>query len=94
MESRIQAVITEYIKPLLGSHGGAMEVVNLEDGVLRFRLTGQCAGCPAADLTSENLIKTELMERVPELKDVVLIQSISSGLLDEARRILEQRHGG
>lgn len=93
MENKIQEVIAEYIHPLLESHGGAMEVLGLEDGVLRFRLMGQCSGCPSADLTSENLIKAELMEHIPELKDVVLVQSVSSGLLDEAQRLLKQRHG-
>ncbi|SDY45842.1 NifU family protein [Eubacterium barkeri] len=92
MENKIQKVITEKIHPLLESHGGDMEVVDLSDGVLRFRLIGQCAGCPAADLTTEHLIKTELLEHVPELKDVVLVQSVSTHLLDEAQRILKLRN--
>ena len=65
-----------------------------EVGVVRFKLKGKCAGCPAADLTTEELIQTALTEHLPHIKRAVLVQDISPELLDEARSILKMRHGG
>ena len=93
MNKEIEAALDEYVRPLLRSHGGDMEVLSVEDGVLRFKLKGKCAGCPAADLTTEELIQTELAEHLPSIRQAVLVQETSQELLDQARAILRQRHG-
>ena len=93
-EAEIEAVLDERVRPLLHTHGGDMEVLSLEDGVLRFRLLGHCAGCAAADITSEELINAELTEAFPErIEKAVLVNSVSPDLLDQAREILRLRHG-
>ena len=51
MYEDIEAVLDEHVRPLLRTHGGEMEIIEVEDGVVRFKLKGKCAGCPAADLT-------------------------------------------
>mgnify|MGYP003162793700 FL=1 len=89
MYEDIEAVLDEHVRPLLRTHGGEMEIIEVEDGVVRFKLKGKCAGCPAADLTTE-----ELTEHLPHIKRAVLVQDISPELLDEARSILKMRHGG
>lgn len=94
MYEEIERVLDEHVRPLLRGHGGDMEVLSLEDGVLRFRLLGKCAGCPAADLTTEELIRGEVVGRAPEVRQVVLVQETSRELLDQAREILRRRHGG
>ena len=52
MYEEIERVLDQHVRPLLRGHGGDMEVLGLEDGVLRFRLLGKCSGCPAAGLTT------------------------------------------
>ncbi|WP_232502094.1 NifU family protein [Treponema vincentii] len=94
MYEELEKTLDTYVRPLLRTHGGDMQVVDFTDGVVKFKLHGHCAGCPAADFTTENLIQTELMAHLPEVKRAVLIQEVSQSLLDEARSILKQRHGG
>lgn len=94
MYEEIEAVLDEHVRPLLRTHGGDMEIVDVEDGVVRFKLKGKCAGCPAADLTTEELIQTSLIEHLPQIKQAILVQDISEDLLNEARAILKMRHGG
>lgn len=94
MYEEVEAVLNEHVRPLLHSHGGEMEVLEIADGIVRFRLKGHCAGCPAADLTTEELIQTELVERVPGIRQAILVQDISQELLDQAKEILRLRHGG
>lgn len=93
MMEEIERVLNQYVRPLLASHGGDLEVLSFEEGILRFRMKGHCAGCAAADLTTETLIREELLERVPEVKDVLLVQEIAPELMDQARAILRMRHG-
>ncbi|HWS43287.1 MAG TPA: NifU family protein [Pseudoflavonifractor sp.] len=94
MYEEIEAVLDEHVRPLLYTHGGDMEIVSVEDGILRFRLKGRCSGCPAADLTTEELIQTAVMEHIPSIRRAVLVQEVSETLLAEARAILQIRHGG
>lgn len=46
----VQAALAE-VRPYLHSHGGDMEVVSIEDGVVRLKLHGSCDGCTGADAT-------------------------------------------
>jgi len=84
---RIEQVLDGEIRPQLLLHGG-METVRLEGGRYVFRLTGQCAGCPSAYLTTEELIRGTLLERFPQLREVVLEQGVSADLLAQAKRLL------
>lgn len=84
----ITQVIEERIRPQLFQHNGDMEIVDFTDGVLRFRLTGHCAGCPSADVTTEELVQVELTAVVPEVKRAVLMREIPQSLLEQAYSIL------
>ncbi len=94
MPDELESVLDQYVRPLLRGHGGDLKVLSVEDGVLRFRLTGQCSGCPAADLTTGELIREEVTARVPGIDRVELVRESSGDLLDQARAILRARHGG
>ena len=87
----IEQVLNERVRPALRDHGGEVEVLELDgEGVLHIRLTGQCAGCPAADLTTEELIEKALTDALPALVHrVVLSHAVSDDLLAQARAILK-----
>ena len=86
--SEVEAVLDEYVRPFLAAHGGDLQVVGVEGGVVFFHLTGRCAGCAAADQTSEELINRELVERVPGIKKAVLVNGISPELLEQTLALL------
>ena len=88
---KIEQAIEERIRPQLALHGGDMEVLGFEGGVLRFKLMGQCSLCPSAYITAEELVQAELTEAVPEVKRAVLVQTVSDELLEQARALLH--HG-
>jgi len=41
----------EGVRPLVESHGGALEVVSVVDGVVQVRMKGTCDGCPSSSAT-------------------------------------------
>lgn len=89
---QIENVLNDKVRPELSLHGGGIRVEKLEDGVLHVRMTGQCSGCPSAELTMENLVNTELKEAFPELKQIVLVTGVSDELIAQAREMLRRRH--
>ena len=40
----------QQVRPLVESHGGALEVVSVVDGVVSVRMKGTCDGCPSSSL--------------------------------------------
>ncbi|MFN2388951.1 MAG: NifU family protein [Actinomycetota bacterium] len=66
------------IRPYLHSHGGEMEVLGVERGVVRLRLMGSCHGCPSSTLTLTQGVEKILKERWPGFRKVEV-----EGLEDE-----------
>ena len=92
MLERIEQVLDEQVRPYLQGHGGAGEVRELtEDGLLRVRLLGHCAGCPSATITTEQIIQEAVCAAIPEVRQVVLVEEIDEDLLAQARAILRRR---
>ena len=53
----------EGVRPYLQSHGGNVELLGIEDGVVRLKLEGSCSGCPSSAMTLKLvLIYKELLE--------------------------------
>lgn len=86
--TKIESLLDAEVRPQLLLHGGGLETVRLEGGRYVYRLTGQCAGCPSAYLTAEELIRRTLLANIPELQDAVLEQGVSDELMDMAKKFL------
>ena len=84
----IQRILEEDVRPALMAHQGDVELISYESQVVKVKLHGKCSGCPSAYLTTEELIAAKIKEKMPEVKDVVLVQEVNPELLDFARRIL------
>ncbi len=69
MKEKIQEVINK-IRPMLQADGGDVELVDVEDGVVKVRLQGACAGCPMSQITLKNGIERFLKKEIPEVKSV------------------------
>jgi Fe-S cluster biogenesis protein NfuA len=66
LETRVREAL-DSVRPYMESHGGDVELLGLEDGVARLRLTGSCDGCPASAATLELAIKDALDQAAPDL---------------------------
>ena len=69
MREKVEAALNE-IRPGLQADGGDVELVDIEDGVVKVRLKGACAGCPMSQITLTFGIERVLKERIPEIKKV------------------------
>ena len=68
-ETRVRQALDE-VRPYLGSHGGDVELLGVEDGVARVRLEGTCNGCPSSTVKLRNAIEEAIMRAAPELERI------------------------
>lgn len=74
LKERVEEAIN-LIRPAIKADGGDVELVDVsEDGTVRIRFHGACCGCPSASMTLYGGIKRVLVERVPEVKQVVAVR--------------------
>ena len=92
MREKVEKVLNEKVRPQLELHNGDLDVLDIEDGVVRIRLLGQCAGCPSAYLTIEQLIFGELTVAIPEIRQVIVVQDVSDELWEEARAVMQGKY--
>jgi Fe-S cluster biogenesis protein NfuA len=69
LEQRVHGAL-EQVRPYLGSHGGDVELLGVEDGVAHVRLEGTCNGCPSSTVTLRNAIEKAIMGAAPELERI------------------------
>lgn len=63
-------VIADLVAPTASAHGGAVELVEVMDGMVTVRMRGACHGCPAAAATLHGRLERELRSRLPWLVGV------------------------
>ncbi len=69
MRTDVERVLGK-IRPALQADGGDVELVDVEEGVVKVRLTGACGGCPMASITLKNGIEALLKEEIPSVSRV------------------------
>ncbi|MFC1912924.1 NifU family protein [Chloroflexota bacterium] len=72
MKEKVEAALAE-IRPALQADGGDVELVEVNDGTVKVKLTGHCAGCPMASMTLKMGVERVIKERVPEVKEVIAL---------------------
>ncbi len=72
MREKIEKVIDD-IRPMLQADGGNIELIDVEEGVVKVRLVGACGSCPMSQLTLKRGVEARLKAQIPEIKEVVAI---------------------
>jgi Fe-S cluster biogenesis protein NfuA len=72
MKEKIEEALNK-VRPSLMADGGDVELVAVEDGIVKVRLTGACGGCPMSQMTLKMGIERFLKKEVPEVKSVVAV---------------------
>jgi Fe-S cluster biogenesis protein NfuA len=80
MIEKVREVIEKEIKPLLMMEGGSIELVGVDDGIVKVKLQGACAGCPMSQYTLVNFVEATLRERIPGVKGVVRVNDFMGAL--------------
>jgi Fe-S cluster biogenesis protein NfuA len=71
-EERVKEVLDK-VRPYLTQDGGNVELVSIEDGTVKVKLVGACAGCAMSQMTLKIGIERILKQEIPEVKEVVAV---------------------
>lgn len=68
VEERVAQAL-DSVRPYLGSHGGDVELVGVDDaeGVVRLRMLGSCDGCPSSAVTLQLAVEGAVNAAAPEI---------------------------
>jgi Fe-S cluster biogenesis protein NfuA len=67
LKQRVERALAEHVAPALAMDGTLLEVLDVQDGVARIRLSGVCGSCPSSIQAVITGIETELRKHVPEV---------------------------
>ncbi|MBP3949898.1 NifU family protein [Bacillus suaedae] len=62
--------VLDKLRPFLLRDGGDVELVDVEDGIVKVRLLGACGSCPSSTITLKAGIERALLEEVPGIKEI------------------------
>jgi Fe-S cluster biogenesis protein NfuA/nitrite reductase/ring-hydroxylating ferredoxin subunit len=66
VETRVTQAL-DSVRPYMRSHGGNVELLGVEDGVVRLRLQGSCNGCASSAATLELAIENAIYDAAPDI---------------------------
>jgi Fe-S cluster biogenesis protein NfuA/nitrite reductase/ring-hydroxylating ferredoxin subunit len=69
VEARVRTALDE-VRPYLDSHGGNVELVGVEDGIVRLRMEGSCSGCPSSAVTLKLAIEDAIRKHAPDVAEI------------------------
>ncbi len=69
VEERVRQAL-ETVRPYLRSHGGNVELLGVDDGIVRLRLQGSCHSCPSSALTMRQTVQEAIVARAPDVNAI------------------------
>ncbi len=68
--TQIEEALDE-VRPYIESHGGDLELLDVQGGVVHVRMSGACEGCAASSMTLRRGIEAKLRERIPWFEEII-----------------------
>ena len=75
----VDKMFRTHINPALAGHGGSVELIDVQDGVVVVRMMGGCQGCGMARVTLQEGVEATLKKAIPAVKGVRDITDHAAG---------------
>lgn len=89
---RIQKILDEKVNPQLALHNGSAGVTHFDyiSNTAYIKFYGACAACMSSSDIFENVIEKEILTACPDVKKVLVDDTVSEDILEMARNILNK----
>jgi Fe-S cluster biogenesis protein NfuA len=74
LERRVGEALAE-VRPYLESHGGNVELLGIDAGVVRLQLQGSCSGCPSSAVTLKLAVEEAIHKAAPDVTEIVAVDA-------------------
>jgi nitrite reductase/ring-hydroxylating ferredoxin subunit/Fe-S cluster biogenesis protein NfuA len=75
LNERVETAL-QLIRPMLGAHGGDVEIVRIDPPRVELRFTGACDGCAASALTFQAGVRKAIQDACPEITNIVQVKGL------------------
>jgi Fe-S cluster biogenesis protein NfuA len=75
----VDQMFREHINPALAGHGGSVDLIDVQDGIVVVRMMGGCQGCGMARVTLQEGVEVTLKKAIPAVKGVRDITDHAAG---------------
>lgn len=75
----VQQVLDTQINPMVASHGGVINLLDVKDNTVFIEMGGGCQGCAMSTATLKNGVEKLIREFVPEVGDILDITDHAAG---------------
>jgi Fe-S cluster biogenesis protein NfuA len=65
--------VLDKLRPFLQRDGGDVELVDVEEGIVKLKLMGACGSCPSSTITLKAGIERALLEEVDGVQEVMQV---------------------
>ena len=79
LREKVQQVLDDQINPGVASHGGYVELLDVQDDNIFIRMGGGCQGCGAADVTLKMGIERLIRDQIPQVREIFDTTDHASG---------------
>jgi Fe-S cluster biogenesis protein NfuA len=69
VHERVLGALDE-VRPYLVAHGGGVELLSVDAGVVHLRLEGACNGCPSSALTLQTAVEDAIARAAPDVERI------------------------
>lgn len=78
----VEKVLDE-MRPYLISDGGNVSIADIDGATVKLQLEGACGSCPSSTMTMKMGLERRLLERIPEIEEVVQVEPEGPELTEE-----------
>ena len=94
-------MVLDEMRPYLMADGGNVSVADIDGATVKLQLEGACGSCPSSTMTMKMGLERRLLERIPEIENVIQVEPEGPELnaegiektLDEVRPFLNVAGG-
>ena len=73
LKEKVEEGLNE-IRPFLKSDGGNIELISIENNVVKVKLLGNCVSCSVNQMTLKNGVELTIKKFAPQIKKVISIE--------------------
>jgi len=72
-KDKVEKALKE-LRPQLQADGGDIELVGVENGIVKVKMKGACVGCPMSTMTLQWGVENFLKKKIPGIVKVEAVQ--------------------
>jgi Fe-S cluster biogenesis protein NfuA/nitrite reductase/ring-hydroxylating ferredoxin subunit len=77
---RVSAAL-DRVRPYLGSHGGDVDLLEIDGDTVRLAFTGSCKSCPSSAVTLELAVEDAIRAAAPEVSSIEVVTAERSAVI-------------